>query len=77
MSTGGRRKKVARVVRGGSWNNNARNLRAANRNANEPGNANDNLGFRLCRAQAGKFPFDPVALRSPALGRTAEGGAYE
>ena len=36
-----------RVVRGGSWNNNARNLRAANRNNNSPGNRNNNNGFRL------------------------------
>ena len=37
-----------RVLRGGSWNNNARNCRAANRNRNEPGNRNNNIGFRLC-----------------------------
>ena len=35
-----------RVNRGGSWNNNAANCRAANRNSNEPGNRNNNLGFR-------------------------------
>jgi len=41
-----------RVHRGGSWNNHdAQNLRAANRNANPPGDRNDNLGFRLARAQ--------------------------
>ncbi|MBU3917118.1 SUMF1/EgtB/PvdO family nonheme iron enzyme [bacterium] len=36
-----------RVKRGGSWNNNPRNLRCANRNRNKPGNRNNNLGFRL------------------------------
>jgi hypothetical protein len=36
-----------RVLRGGSWNNNPGNLRAANRNHNSPGNRNDNNGFRL------------------------------
>ena len=36
-----------RVLRGGSWNNNGRNVRSANRNRNEPGNRNDNIGFRL------------------------------
>jgi hypothetical protein len=38
------------VLRGGSWNNNAQNCRSANRNRNEPGNRNDNIGFRLARA---------------------------
>ncbi len=42
-----------RVNRGGSWRNNARNCRAANRNANPPGNRNDNLGFRL--VSTGRF----------------------
>ena len=36
-----------RVLRGGSWNNNAKNLRSANRNKNEPDNRNNNVGFRL------------------------------
>jgi formylglycine-generating enzyme required for sulfatase activity len=36
-----------RVNRGGSWNNDARNLRSANRNNNSPGNRNNDLGFRL------------------------------
>ena len=36
-----------RVKRGGSWNNDARNVRVANRNNNDPGNRNNNLGFRL------------------------------
>jgi hypothetical protein len=40
-----------RVIRGGSWSSNARNVRAANRNWNHPGDRNDNLGFRLARAQ--------------------------
>ena len=38
-----------RVVRGGSFNNEARNLRSANRNRNEPENRNRNLGFRCVR----------------------------
>jgi hypothetical protein len=33
-------------VRGGSWNNNTRNVRASNRNRNEPAKRNNNLGFR-------------------------------
>ena len=36
-----------RVKRGGSWNNNARNCRSANRNNNNPSNRNNNNGFRL------------------------------
>lgn len=40
-----------RVYRGGSWNDNARNCRAACRNRNEPDNRNDNLGLRLARVQ--------------------------
>ncbi len=38
-----------RVIRGGSWNNNGQNCRAANRNRNAPANRNNNLGFRLAR----------------------------
>ncbi|NIM15924.1 MAG: SUMF1/EgtB/PvdO family nonheme iron enzyme, partial [Candidatus Aminicenantes bacterium] len=38
-----------RVMRGGSWNNDARNLRCANRNNDRPSNRNNNLGFRLCQ----------------------------
>jgi hypothetical protein len=37
----------SRVVRGGSWNNNPRNLRSAQRNRNTTENRNNNLGFRL------------------------------
>src|SRR5438309_11168617 len=33
-------------VRGGSWNNNPRNVRVSNRNRNEPTNRNNNIGFR-------------------------------
>ncbi|WP_394699443.1 hypothetical protein [uncultured Desulfobacter sp.] len=36
--------------RGGSWNNNPRNVRAANRNRNSADNRNSNMGFRLCFA---------------------------
>ena len=44
-----------RVIRGGSWNNNARNCRAANRNANDPSNRNDNLGFPFCPSAAKRW----------------------
>ena len=36
-----------RVLRGGSFNNNANNARAAYRNNNVPGNRNNNNGFRV------------------------------
>jgi formylglycine-generating enzyme required for sulfatase activity len=39
----------ARVLRGGSWNNCAFNLRSANRNRDAPAEGNNNIGFRLAR----------------------------
>jgi len=39
------------VLRGGSWINNGRNVRSAQRNHNTPDNRNNNIGFRLARAQ--------------------------
>ncbi|MEW6241234.1 MAG: SUMF1/EgtB/PvdO family nonheme iron enzyme [Chloroflexota bacterium] len=36
-----------RVLRGGSYNNEDRNLRCAIRNRNNPNNRNNNLGFRV------------------------------
>ena len=49
-----------RVIRGGSWNNNARNCRSANRNNNWPDNRNINNGFRaastLWPGHAGSHP---------------------
>jgi hypothetical protein len=41
-----------KVLRGGAWNNKARNVRAAYRNANDPDNRNNNIGFRCARAHA-------------------------
>ena len=40
-----------RVFRGGSWIDDARDVRAAYRNANHPGDRNRVLGFRLARGQ--------------------------
>jgi formylglycine-generating enzyme required for sulfatase activity len=39
-----------RVNRGGSWINNARNCACAIRNANQPANRDNNLGFRLANS---------------------------
>ncbi len=51
-----------RVLRGGSWNNNPRNVRSANRNRNDTTNRNNNNGFRVSstlRAGAGAFTDAP------------------
>jgi formylglycine-generating enzyme required for sulfatase activity len=46
------------VLRGGGWNNNPDNARAANRNNNHPDNRNNNIGFRpVCSSH--------IHLRSP------------
>ena len=54
-----------RVIRGGSWNSNARNVRAANRNWNDPGDRDNNLGFRCGELTTGRDR--PLANR-PASG---------
>lgn len=66
-----------RVIRGGSWNENARNVRAAYRNHNDPSNRWNNLGFRLARAQtrAGGLAPDQAGVRSvPSGSPRVEGG---
>jgi hypothetical protein len=40
-------------VRGGSWINDARNVRSAYRNDNQRGNRNHNLGFRVALSSTG------------------------
>lgn len=67
------------MLRGGSWINNGQNLRSANRNANDPGNRNDNIGFRLARAQEGWMAlFDQTAILSPRFssGQKPSGPRY-
>ncbi|MBP3407031.1 MAG: SUMF1/EgtB/PvdO family nonheme iron enzyme [Kiritimatiellae bacterium] len=57
-----------RVLRGGSWNNNARNCRSANRNRNRPGNRNNNIGFRLaCSAAPQENPRGPRRWPVPGI----------
>lgn len=51
-----------RVIRGGSWNNNAQNLRSANRNNDNPENRNDNVGFRLVSTSVLKRLSTPKVL---------------
>jgi hypothetical protein len=43
----GKRDENDRGLRGGSWNNTENNLRASNRNSNNPTNESNNIGFRL------------------------------
>jgi hypothetical protein len=43
-----------RVIRGGSWNNNAENCRVANRNNDNPENRWNNNGFRVAFAPNSK-----------------------
>ncbi len=60
-----------RVNRGGSWNNSARNCRAAYRNWNHPSNQWNNRGFRLARALgcAGWRGLDPADVASVGSSR--------
>ncbi|MBM3133779.1 MAG: hypothetical protein FJZ89_00505 [Chloroflexi bacterium] len=69
------------MVRGGSFNNNQRNVRCAYRNRNNPDNFNRNIGFRLvvshgfrgvsrkCRAARASRPRKKLAW--PVPGREA------
>jgi formylglycine-generating enzyme required for sulfatase activity len=43
----GQTRNAPRVLRGGAFNNNPRNVRCAYRNNNDPDNRNDNNGFRV------------------------------
>lgn len=52
------------VFRGGRWNHNANHCRSANRN-NNPGNRNNNIGFRVVLAPA--QPESRVTLRLTRL----------
>jgi hypothetical protein len=65
------------VIRGGSWNNNGRRLRAANRNHDQPAERNNNLGFRLAAARRGQVHGDqrgvPSRLQATGGGQSQEG----
>jgi hypothetical protein len=56
-------------LRGGSWNNNQNNARAADRNNNHPDNRNDNNGFRVVWVRRSTpHLFFNTKGRSPSLG---------
>ena len=61
------------MLRGGSWNNNWNNVRAANRNNNNPDNTNNNIGFRCVAASPGVLLKGQV-LRIYGRGASAEKG---
>jgi len=54
-----------RVVRGGSWNNNPRDLRSADRNRTTPDNRNNNLGFRVASTLSAGAAAITVAAGAP------------
>jgi formylglycine-generating enzyme required for sulfatase activity len=71
-----------RVLRGGSWNSNARDCRSAKRFRSEPSKSWDNFGLRLCAAhepraaemEQARLPFNPQQLsgvNEPAAGTDA------
>ncbi|HOT96341.1 MAG TPA: SUMF1/EgtB/PvdO family nonheme iron enzyme [bacterium] len=61
-----------RVLRGGSWNNNQNNVRCANRNRNNPGNRNDNIGFRVVLSP--RFSFAGIVRRNTIFRIEAKNG---
>lgn len=56
-----------RVFRGGGWGSVPQNLRSANRNNDDPGSSNSNVGFRLARTLCNSERFAPVSLDKAAL----------
>ena len=56
-----------RVIRGGSWNNDADNCRVSNRNWNGPDNRNNNVGFR----PANTAPFEWFVFYGKQTGESA------
>jgi len=59
------------VVRGGSWNNNQNNARAAYRNHNHPNNRNNNIGCRVVRRPTSYVATCHKALFQRMSGRSA------
>lgn len=73
MNTADVRSGANRVNRGGSWNNNAQNVRSANRNNNDPSNRNNNIGFRLASTFHSRTGAVQGWRRRSEMSRTAVG----
>ncbi|EGV30882.1 Sulphatase-modifying factor protein [Thiorhodococcus drewsii AZ1] len=76
LAAGRTQTRRGRVLRGGSWNNNGRNLRSAYRNHNAPDNRNDNIGLRLAGAlptAEGSTNQRPVRFRPHRAGGQTQG----
>ncbi|MCP5557973.1 MAG: SUMF1/EgtB/PvdO family nonheme iron enzyme [Verrucomicrobiaceae bacterium] len=59
-----------RVLRGASWNNNdASNTLSSNRNNDQPGNCNNNIGFRCVLVLGGRKAFMPSHRRDDCPGQ--------
>ncbi|MCL2073320.1 MAG: RNA-directed DNA polymerase [Marinilabiliaceae bacterium] len=56
---------ASRVLRGGSWNNNATNVRVSNRNNNTPSNRNNNNGLRLACSSKQQTDFEQTLISFP------------
>ena len=59
------------MIRGGSWNNNAQNLRSAQRNNDHPGNRNNNVGFRFV-STCGRKKSGVYEVRTPIIAASKE-----
>ena len=51
IAVGGERSGADRVKRGGSWDNDAANLRTSNRDDDDPSDSDDNIGARCCSSR--------------------------
>jgi hypothetical protein len=71
----GRARKHLRVLRGGAFNNDTRNVRCAVRNRNEPRNRNRNIGFRLVLVTFFNGAGIARRGREPYLAEAKNGGA--
>jgi hypothetical protein len=73
--------KNRKVLRGGSWNNNANNVRTSNRNRNNPTNRNNNVGFRCANTsmRVAEMPQWQTATVARAIGwqRLGKGNLFQ